>query len=63
MSEHPPHAPGVDDERSDDERRPDKQQPDKEQPDNESSAEVRTPFAPHEDDDSAFGDSDQHSTA
>ena len=29
----------------------------------DSSADVNTPFAPHEDDDSALGDSDQHSTA
>jgi hypothetical protein len=29
----------------------------------ESSANVNAPFAPHEDDDSAFGDTDQHSTA
>jgi hypothetical protein len=28
-----------------------------------SSADVQAPFAPHEDDDSAVGDSDQHSTA
>jgi hypothetical protein len=28
-----------------------------------SSADVKAPFAPHEDDDSAFGDTDQHSTA
>jgi hypothetical protein len=29
----------------------------------ESSANVKAPFAPHEDDDSALGDTDQHSTA
>jgi hypothetical protein len=29
----------------------------------DSSADVKAPFAPHEDDDSAFGDTDQHSTA
>jgi hypothetical protein len=29
----------------------------------ESSADVKAPFAPHKDDDSAFGDTDQHSTA
>jgi hypothetical protein len=28
-----------------------------------SSADVKAPFAPHEDDDSAVGDTDQHSTA
>jgi hypothetical protein len=28
-----------------------------------SSADVEAPFAPHEDDDSAVGDTDQHSTA
>jgi hypothetical protein len=28
-----------------------------------SSANVNAPFAPHEDDDSALGDTDQHSTA
>lgn len=28
-----------------------------------SSADVSAPFAPHEDDDSAVGDTDQHSTA
>lgn len=28
-----------------------------------SSADVPAPFAPHENDDSAFGDTDQHSTA
>ncbi|MGA2010218.1 MAG: hypothetical protein ABSH51_06755 [Solirubrobacteraceae bacterium] len=28
----------------------------------ESSADVKAPFAPHEDDDSPFGDTDQHST-
>lgn len=27
------------------------------------SQDVTTPFSPHEDDDSALGDSDQHSTA
>jgi hypothetical protein len=26
-------------------------------------ADVKAPFAPHEDDDSALGDTDQHSTA
>ena len=30
---------------------------------NGSSTDVKAPFAPHEDDDSAFGDTDQHSTA
>ena len=30
---------------------------------NETSADVVAPFAPHEDDDSPLGDSDQHSTA
>ena len=30
---------------------------------NDSSADVKAPFAPHEDDDSALGDTDQHSTA
>lgn len=34
-----------------------------EQRTNESSADVKVPFAPHEDDDSDFGDTDQHSTA
>ena len=29
----------------------------------DSSANVKAPFAPHEDDDSALGDTDQHSTA
>jgi hypothetical protein len=29
----------------------------------DSSADVKAPFAPHEDDDSALGDTDQHSTA
>ncbi len=29
----------------------------------DSSAEVNAPFASHEDDDSDFGDTDQHSTA
>ena len=29
----------------------------------ESSDDVNTPFSPHEDDDSALGDTDQHSTA
>lgn len=34
------------------------------QPDtDDSSADVKAPFAPHEDDDSAVGDTDQHSTA
>lgn len=28
-----------------------------------SSANVKAPFAPHENDDSALGDTDQHSTA
>ncbi len=28
-----------------------------------SSADVKAPFAPHEDDDSPLGDTDQHSTA
>jgi hypothetical protein len=28
-----------------------------------SSGDVNTPFSPHKDDDSALGDSDQHSTA
>lgn len=30
---------------------------------NSSSADVRAPFAPHKDDDSPLGDTDQHSTA
>jgi hypothetical protein len=29
----------------------------------DSSANVKAPFAPHEDDDSPLGDTDQHSTA
>lgn len=29
----------------------------------DESANVKAPFAPHEDDDSALGDTDQHSTA
>lgn len=29
----------------------------------ESSTDVKAPFAPHENDDSALGDTDQHSTA
>jgi hypothetical protein len=29
----------------------------------DSSADVKVPFAPHEDDDSDVGDTDQHSTA
>jgi len=29
----------------------------------DSSANVKAPFAPHENDDSALGDTDQHSTA
>lgn len=29
----------------------------------DTSADVKAPFAPHEDDDSALGDTDQHSTA
>lgn len=28
-----------------------------------ASTDVKAPFAPHEDDDSALGDTDQHSTA
>ena len=37
------------------------QSPQSDPPD--SSANVKAPFAPHEDDDSALGDTDQHSTA
>jgi hypothetical protein len=29
----------------------------------DSSADAKAPFAPHENDDSALGDTDQHSTA
>lgn len=29
----------------------------------DASADVKAPFAPHENDDSALGDTDQHSTA
>jgi hypothetical protein len=39
----------------------DDQPPNSDPPD--SSANVKAPFAPHEDDDSALGDTDQHSTA
>jgi hypothetical protein len=31
--------------------------------DTAGSSEVKAPFAPHDDDDSAVGDTDQHSTA
>lgn len=43
--------------------RDDEQRPDAPAPSGSGSHDVKAPFAPHEDDDSPLGDSDQHSDA
>ena len=48
---------------TDDEPARDDRSAESEQGSSSSSTDVKAPFAPHVDDDSAFGDTDQHSTA